>query len=257
MIFFLYSYIFIIGLVLGSFFNVVGLRVPNNESIVRPRSACPNCHQTLTPLQLIPVVSYLLQRGKCRTCQLRISPIYPSIELTSGLLFVAASFVVGWRLELFIAWTFISLLMIIFVSDIKYMIIPDKVLAIFAVLLLVERLSLSPLTPWWDSFLGAAVGIILLMTIIVVSKGGMGGGDMKLFGVIGIVLGWKLVLVAFFLSTVIGTLVATIGLLIGKVKRKQPFPFGPSIVCGSLLTYFYGEKIIGWYLGFFTNGFYL
>ncbi|WP_456278110.1 prepilin peptidase [Bacillus sp. AK128] len=245
---FLYTYIFIIGLVLGSFYNVVGLRVPLNQSIVKPRSACPNCQQTLTPLQLIPVLSFLIQRGKCRSCGLRISPLYPVMELATGLLFVLAPILLGWQLELFVAWTFLSLLIIVFVSDIKYMIIPDKVLLVFAVLLLIQRLALSPLQPWWDSLLGAAVGILLLMTIILASKGGMGGGDMKLFGVIGIVLGWKLVLLAFFMSTLIGTLIASIGLAIGKVKRKQPFPFGPSIVIGTIITYFYGEFLIEWYL---------
>ncbi|KAA0549237.1 prepilin peptidase [Bacillus sp. BGMRC 2118] len=252
---FLYTYIFIVGLVLGSFYNVVGLRVPNNESIVKPRSACPRCHSTLTPLQLIPVFSYLFQGGKCRTCKTTISPLYPMMELATGVLFVAAPLIMGWSLELFVAWTFISLLVIIFVSDIKYMIIPDKVLIVFAVLLLAERLLLSPLTPWWDSLVGATVGIGMLMFIILISKGGMGGGDMKLFGVIGIVLGWKLVLLAFFLSTLIGTLLAMIGLVIGKVKRGQPFPFGPSIVIGSLITYFYGEHMISWYINFIVNGF--
>ncbi|WP_246940865.1 prepilin peptidase [Bacillus pinisoli] len=252
---FLYTYIFIIGLVLGSFYNVVGLRVPLNQSIVTPRSACPKCHQTLTPLQLIPVISYLAQRGACRSCGVKISPLYPVMELTTGILFVLAPLLLGWSVELFIAWAFISLLMIVFVSDIKYMIIPDKVLLVFAVILLLARTILSPLTPWWDSLLGGAVGILLLMIIILASKGGMGGGDMKLFGVIGLVLGWKLVLVAFFLSTLIGTFIASIGLALGKVKRKEPFPFGPSIVLGALITYFFGETLITWYITFIVNGF--
>ena len=124
----LYGILFIYGLVLGSFFNVVGLRVPLKKSIATPRSACPTCGHQLTPLELIPVLSYIFQKGRCRGCQSRISPIYPFFELLTGILFAAAPYFVGWSAELFVALTLISLFMIIIVSDIHYMIIPDKML---------------------------------------------------------------------------------------------------------------------------------
>src|SRR5690606_12689991 len=142
------------GLFLGSFYNLVGLRVPVKKSIVAPRSACPNCNHQLTALELIPVLSYIIQGGKCRQCKARISPLYPIMELATGLLFVSAPFVIGWNVELIVAWTLISLFVIIFVSDITYMLIPDKILLVFAGIFLVERLFI-PLTPWWDSLLGA------------------------------------------------------------------------------------------------------
>ncbi|MFE8696886.1 prepilin peptidase [Cytobacillus sp. FJAT-53684] len=238
---------FIYGIVLGSFFNVVGLRVPMKESIVKPRSHCPKCNHTLGPLELIPVISFLIQGGKCRCCKAPVSPLYAIVELMTGLLFMAAPLIIGWSFELIIAWTLISLMIIIFVSDYKYMLIPDKILLVFAIIFIGERIFL-PLSPWWDSVAGAAVGFTLLLFIAVISKGGMGGGDIKLFAVIGIVLGVKLVLLSFFFATLFGALFGIIGMLLGKVKKGKPMAFGPYIGLGTLVAYFYGERILEWYL---------
>lgn len=242
-------YLFFLGLVLGSFFNVVGLRIPAGESIVRPRSSCPTCKHQLTAIELIPVFSYIFQGGKCRNCKTSISPIYASIELATAILFTISPMLVGWSKELIIAWTLISLLVIIFVSDITYMIIPDKVLLFFAPLFLIERIFV-PLNPWWDMIAGSIVGFLLLYLIAIVSKGGMGGGDIKLYAVIGIALGWKLVLLSFFLATIIGTIIGLVGMVFGKVKKGKPMPFGPSIVIGTLIAYFFGQDFIGWYIEF-------
>ncbi|MEN8701174.1 prepilin peptidase [Bacillus infantis] len=238
---------FLYGLLLGSFYNVVGLRIPLKQSIVKPRSHCPYCQHTLRPYELIPVVSYLLQGGKCRRCKAPVSFLYPAVELATGLLFVLAPLLMGWTLELIIAWTLISLMVIVFVSDIKYMIIPDKVLLVFAVIFLLERIFL-PLSPWWDSLLGAAAGFFLLLFIAVISKGGMGGGDIKLFAVIGLALGTKLVLLTFFFATIFGAVFGLAGMLIGKVEKGKPIPFGPYIALGSLTAYFFGQRILDWYL---------
>ncbi|RFB17687.1 prepilin peptidase [Bacillus sp. HNG] len=244
---YLYLYILVLGLVLGSFFNVVGLRIPVGESIVRPRSACPTCKHQLTAIELIPVFSYLIQGGKCRNCKKRISPIYASIELATAILFTISPMLVGWSKELIIAWTLISLLVIVFVSDLTYMIIPDKVLLFFAPVFLIERIFV-PLDPWWDMVVGSFVGFLLLYLIAIVSKGGMGGGDIKLYAVLGIALGWKLVLLSFFLATLIGTILGLIGIVIGKVKKGKPMPFGPSIVIGTLIAYFFGHELIALYI---------
>lgn len=243
-------YLSFLGLLLGSFFNVVGLRIPNNQSIVKPRSACPNCKHQLTSLELIPVFSFLFQKGKCKNCGMKISPIYPFTELVTAILFTISPFLVGWSKELVIALTLISMFMIIFVSDIHYMIIPDKVLLFFAGLFLIERIFI-PLSPWWDSPLGAGIGFALLFVIALLSRGGMGGGDIKLYALLGFVLGWKLVLLSFFLSTLCGTIFGLAGMAIGKVKRKKPMPFGPYILLGTLTAYFYGEELITWYLNYF------
>lgn len=244
---FQYLISFLYGLTLGSFFNVVGLRVPLKQSIVAPRSACPNCKHQLTVLELIPVLSYLIQGGKCRQCKTAISPIYPLVELLTGLLFVSAPLVFGWTTELFVAWTLISLFMIIFVSDISYMLIPDKILLVFAGLFLLER-TLVPFTPWWDSLIGAAVGFALLLFIAVVSKGGMGGGDIKLFALVGFVVGTKVMLLSFFLATIYGAIFGIFGLMFKLVKRGSPIPFGPFIAAGTLTAYYFYEEIISAYL---------
>ncbi|MDN3018510.1 prepilin peptidase [Paenibacillus sp. BSR1-1] len=238
--------LFIYGLLFGSFFNVVGLRVPLKKSIVKPRSACPTCGHQLTPLELIPVLSYMLQKGKCRGCQSRISPIYPFFELLTGILFAAAPYLVGWSGELFVALTLISMFMIIIVSDIHYMIIPDKILIWFAGIFLLERI-IMPLDPWWDSALGAVTGFLLLLTIMIVSKGGMGFGDVKLYALLGLVLGFKLVLLSFFLSTLYGAVIGGLAQLFKIVKKREPIPFGPFIAAGTLTAYFWGLDLIDLY----------
>ncbi|PLR85034.1 prepilin peptidase [Bacillus canaveralius] len=240
-------YVFTLGILLGSFFNVVGLRVPLNKSIVKPRSHCPYCGQTLSWFELIPVISYLLQGGKCRSCRAPVSPLYPFVELVTGLLFVSAPLLTGWTAELFVAWSLISLVVIVFITDIKYMIIPDKVLLVFAVIFLLERVFL-PLDPWWDSFLGAAVGFGLLLLITVVSKGGMGFGDVKLFAVLGFATGTKVVLLAFFLATLFGAVFGLIGMMAGKLEKEKPIPFGPFIGLGALTAYLFGEELLYWYI---------
>jgi leader peptidase (prepilin peptidase) / N-methyltransferase len=240
-------YVGIIGLLLGSFFNVVGLRIPKGESIIKPRSHCPSCKHTLTAWELIPVVSYVIQRGKCRGCGVKISPVYPLIELATAILFTISPFLVGWSKELVISWTLISLLIIIVVSDIHYMIIPDKVLLFFAVLFIIERIFVS-LAPWRDSLIGAIVGFWLLLLIAVVSKGGMGGGDIKLFALLGFVFGWKMILLVFFFSTFYGTIFGLIGMVLGKVHRGKPMPFGPYIALGTLTVYFFGQTIVNTYI---------
>jgi leader peptidase (prepilin peptidase) / N-methyltransferase len=241
--------VFIYGVILGSFYNVVGLRVPLNQSIVKPRSHCPNCNHTLTAIDLIPVLSYLFLRGKCRRCKASISPFYPIIEMITGILFMLAPIILGWSIELIIAWTLISLMVIVCVSDIHYMLIPDKVLIVFTFIFLVERWFI-PLSPWWDSLAGAAVGFTLLLAIAFISKGGMGGGDIKLYAVIGLALGIKLVLISFFLATFFGAVFGLLGMLVGKVKKGKPMPFGPYIALGTITAYFYGENILKWYIQF-------
>lgn len=243
----MYIFIFIYGLTFGSFYNVVGLRVPEKKSIVSPRSACPHCGHQLTWRELIPVFSYMIQRGKCRNCNAPISPIYPIVELLTGVLFAIAPVFVGWEWELLVAWTFISLLMIIIVSDIKYMLIPNRILLVFTGIFFVERILL-PLNPWWDSLAGAVVGFVILYLIGAISKGGMGGGDIKLFALIGFVVGLKKVLLSFFLSTLFGAVIGVFLLLFKIVKRGEPIPFGPFIAIGTLIAYFAGEKIIDWYI---------
>lgn len=241
---------FLYGLVFGSFFNVVGLRVPLKESIVKPPSHCPNCQYRLRASDLIPVASYLFLRGKCRSCGTQIRKIYPLMELVTGLLFALSYVAIGLEWELVIALLFVSLLVIITVSDLAYMLIPDKVLLPFALALFLLRLWV-PLDPWWDSLLGAIVGFGVLFFIALVSKGGMGGGDIKLFFVLGLALGTVQTLVTLFLAALIGTVIGFISLKRAGQGRKTPIPFGPSIALSAIIVYFYGEKMISTYMKWF------
>lgn len=245
------SFALLFGLVFGSFFNVVGLRVPKKESIVHPPSHCTSCERRLTPIDLIPVFSYLFLGGKCRTCGSKISPIYMITELVTGLLFAFAVWKIGITVELIVALLFISLLGIIVVSDIAYMLIPDKVLLFFLPLLIIGRI-VSPLEPWWDSLLGAVVGFGILFLIALISKGGMGGGDIKLFFLIGLVLGTIQTLLTLFIASVIGMIVGIIVLKVSGKGRKTPVPFGPSIAAAAIIVYFYGETIVNAYMGLFA-----
>lgn len=241
------SMFFLFGIIFGSFFNVVGLRVPKKLPFHNDRSFCPSCKQQLSWYELIPIISYLLQQGKCRNCDTHISLIYPIVEAFTGFLFAFSFMKIGFEVELVTALFFVSMLMIIFVSDITYMLIPNKILLFFLPFFILMRF-LSPLTPWYDAIIGAIVGFGLIALIIIVSQGGMGAGDMKLFGVIGIVLGWKNVLLAFFIAAFLGAFIGGILMLVNKVKKKQPIPFGPYIVIGALISYFYGEQILTFYL---------
>ncbi|OKP85780.1 prepilin peptidase [Paenibacillus helianthi] len=241
------SYIMLLGLVLGSFFNVVGLRVPVGESLVHPPSRCPKCNTRLGARDLIPVFSYLLSGGKCRHCGAKVSPVYPLGEAATGLLFLWMYLELGLTLQGIAGLLLASLSVIITVADLKYMLIPNKVLLFFLPLFLV-------LVPWmgdgvlWDHLLGALSGggILLLMALF----GGMGMGDVKLFALLGWVVGWQGVILAFLIACALGAAVGGCLQLVGVIGKKQHVPFGPFLVTGTLLAVVYGSDIIGAYLSF-------
>lgn len=238
--------LFILGSAFGSFYNVVGVRLPENRSIVHPPSHCDACKTRLKPLDLLPILSFLLARGKCKYCGVKYGSFHFFIELFTGLLFAFAFIQLGWSTELIVSLLLISMLAIITVSDICYTIIQNKILLVFGTALFIGRL-ISPLDPWWDMFAGAIFGFGLFFLLAVFSKGGMGGGDIKLYFVIGLTLGFKLTFVSIFLSSVIGLFVAVI------LKRGfgKTIPFGPSIAVGTLIAYFYGHDLFNWYMNLF------
>ncbi|MBA2940050.1 prepilin peptidase [Paenibacillus sp. CGMCC 1.16610] len=241
-------YIFIIGLVLGSFFNVVALRVPAKQSVINPPSACPKCGTKLTSRDLIPVISYLFSRGKCRHCQTRVSVLYPIGELATGLLFLWVYVHVGITGESLVALTLVSLLVIITVSDLSYMLIPNKILIVFFPIFIVLRFIFPGDQAWWSYVLGAVIGGGIIVLIAVLSRGGMGMGDAKLLVVCGAVLGLPHIMVAFVLACMIGSLIGGLLLLLKITKRKQPIPFGPSLALGIMISYGYGSDMIKAYL---------
>ncbi|MFD2639238.1 prepilin peptidase [Piscibacillus salipiscarius] len=243
----IYLYITVLALILGSFYNVVGLRVPLRESIIRPPSHCPSCEKRLKAYELIPVISFVIQKGRCRHCQTRISPLYPFFELVTAVLFVLAFERIGFQMELIVAWVFVSLLVIITITDLHYQLIPNRILLFFLAVLVPLRLII-PTEPWYDAFLGAVIGFGLLFFIALLSKGGMGGGDIKLFGVIGLVLGLEGTMLTLFFASILGAIIGIILMFSGKIKRGVPFAFGPFIAAGAILAYFYHDLLIDWYI---------
>lgn len=232
----IYSYIFIIGMCLGSFFMVVGFRVPRKETILG-RSHCESCQKTLTASQLIPIVSYFYLRGKCKYCASKIGRMAPVFEALTGFLFVAAAVLLQLKRETIVGWTLLSLLLIISVTDILYRVIPNKILLPFFILGMVERLFIPQNDYWWYPLVGFIVGFFPLFILGELSKDGMGGGDIKLFAVLGIFLGPIQVLISLFISAVIA-LITYIFLYIYKGEKQKYIPFGPFIAIGSMLVYF-------------------
>ncbi|WAA08877.1 prepilin peptidase [Fervidibacillus albus] len=241
---------FLFGLLFGSFFNVVGIRVPKKESIVFPGSHCTNCQHPLRWYENIPVLSYVFLRGRCRVCRVKISPIYPMMELMTGLLFAFSYIQIGWNDELILTLLFVSLLVIITVSDLYYMVIPNRILLVFFLLFIIYRL-INPMEPFWDAYLGAFIGFGILYVLAVISRGGMGGGDIKLFFTIGIVLGTKATIMTLFLASFLGAIVGILIILVKGYKKRTPIPFGPFIAAGALLSYFYTDSIMLWYVDHF------
>ena len=241
---------FIYGLVFGSFFNVVGLRVPKGESVVAPPSHCPNCGRRLTAADLVPFFSFVWLKGQCRECGSAIHWTYPVMELLTGVAFGLSYLRFGFSGELIIALLFMSLLVIITVSDLAYMLIPDKILLLFGIPLLLLRL-VFPLEPGWDSAVAAVVlpGVLLLTAIV--SKGGMGGGDIKLYVVIGLVLGTVHSFVSLFIAALVGAIMGFLHLRRQGKGRRTPIPFGPWIALGAAVAYLYGGRIVGSYVNLF------
>jgi len=245
--FFILLYIAILGLFIGSFLNVVGLRIPQGESIISPPSHCFSCRHRLGMLDLIPVFSYLFLKGRCRYCGAAVSPLYAFGELGTALLFVLLYSHFGLTWELVIGLVYISVLIAITISDLQYKVIPNKVIypsmAIFALF----RLWHHPL-PLVDYLIGFLLGGGLFYLIALLSRGGMGGGDIKLMAMIGIVSGWKLTLLTIMIASFIGTMIGGWLIALGKIKRKEPIPFGPFIALAAAVAYLWGEQIIAWYL---------
>lgn len=228
---------FIIGSFLGSFFNVVGWRLPKGESIVSPPSHCPKCNHRLKFWELIPILSFFLQRGRCTSCKQKISWFYPVFEFCCGLLFALAFLTYGWSWELLIALTFISMLIIVMVSDYNFMIIPDEVLIFFGALLCVEILFISGYQSLLISLGNGciAMGIIFAFKLFgdfLFKKESMGGGDIKLLFVFGLVLGWEMSVCSILLGSIIGL---PLSLIILYKKKEHIIPFGPFLSIGALI----------------------
>ena len=239
----------ILGLIIGSFLNVVIYRLPNNKSIVSPPSSCGSCGHRLGALDLVPVLSYIFLKGKCRHCGERISIRYPLVELLTGGLFA----LLFWRFGLSFDFVRFAVLSCILVSaafiDIDHRIIPDK-LNLFGIVTGLVFIFLPDSLTIKNALLGLVVGGGLLLLVAVISRGAMGGGDIKLFAVIGLFLGLEKTIVALFLTFLLGG-IAGIILIATKIKsRKDYIPFGPFIGIGAFIAIMWYNQLIIYYLKF-------
>ncbi|GFR36705.1 type 4 prepilin-like proteins leader peptide-processing enzyme [Insulibacter thermoxylanivorax] len=246
--------LFFLGLLFGSFFNVVGIRLPAGQSVVSPPSSCPSCGRRLSAKDLIPVVSWLFQRGRCRTCGEPISPLYLLGELATGIGYAALPHLIQDLPELLFAYVFISVMIIITISDLRYQIIPNKIIYPMIVLTLIYRILYHPL-PMWEYLSGFAIGGGMLLLVSVIGRwmgkpNAMGGGDVKLMAWIGLAGGLQMILLCIFLSSLIGFLVGVI-LLWSRKLASTAIPFGPFIAIGACVSLMLHETIFTWYLGLF------
>jgi leader peptidase (prepilin peptidase)/N-methyltransferase len=243
--------LFVAGTLFGSFFNVVGIRLPLGQSFVSPRSSCGSCCTKLGPVDLIPVLGWFIRRGRCHYCGAAISPVYLLGELAGGLLFAAMPLVLDRPEKLWIAYPLISVLLILTVSDLKYMLLPNKIIYPAVVLFALLRLAVHPL-PLWDYALGFAIGggvlLAVSMAAVLWNKPAMGFGDIRLMALIGLVMGIKLVLLCIFLSALLGSVTGLALIASGKLSRQSPIPYGPFIAAGGLLSFIYGDTFITWYV---------
>ena len=237
--------VFCFGLAIGSFANVCIYRLPLKESVVFPGSHCLGCSAAIRPQDNIPLISYLVLRGKCRDCAKWISPVYPAIELVTALLLLAGFFKFGLTFD-FLGYAVVApTLVIITAIDIEHQIIPDVITLPGIVLGLVVG---SNTIGYADSILGFFLGSGLFYMLAVFSNGGMGGGDIKYIAAAGALLGWQKVLLVIFIGAFLGSIVGLFQIALQKKSRKSLIPFGPFLAAGTLITLFYGNPLIRLYL---------
>ena len=264
MICLIYSLIvFVAGLAVGSFLNVVIFRLENGEKIVNDRSRCLRCKHTLVWYDLVPVLSFIFLKGKCRYCGKKISWQYPLVEIGTGILFVMAlnfqfsifnfQFLTAALYSLLIT----SSLIVIFVYDLKHYIIPDKVIYPAIIVALGFNLFSNfynlQFTIYNSLFLNnifaAFIASLFFLSIVVITKGkGMGGGDIKLAFLMGLILGWPVIIFSVFFAFISGSVVGVYLIIAGKKKMKSMIPFGPFLIFGTFIGMFWGKEIVEWYL---------
>lgn len=241
--------VFLLGSIVGSFLNVCIYRLPAGRSVISPPSQCLSCGARLGFADLVPVFSFVYLRGRCRHCGSGFSGQYPLVETGAGLFFVLAwlNFGVTWATPA--AWVLISVLLVAAVVDIRHRIIPDRLILAGLVL----GLPLVALQSWtallWGAagFLGAG---LLMLSIAVISRGGMGGGDIKLAALMGLFLGPAGVALALFLSFLVGGAAGGFLLVTRRKGRKDPVPFGPYLALGGVTALLCGDRLINWYMAF-------
>ncbi|MBE6066183.1 MAG: prepilin peptidase [Clostridium lundense] len=244
-----YLIIFIFGTIIGSFLNVCIYRIPKNQSIAYPPSHCTNCKNNLKPYDLIPILSYILLKGRCRYCREKISVRYPIIEFLTGILYVLVYVRYDLTLDAIKYIIMVSILIVIGMIDLDTTNVYFKTtLTGFIVAVTFLAIHAYMGLPVINYIYGGIIGGGTLVLIILITKGGMGWGDAEIFFVCGLFLGLKLTLLMLFLSFVIGSVIGLALIALKRKTRKDYVPFGPFIVLASIITILWGQNIITWYL---------
>lgn len=248
--------LFIMGSVLGSFFNVLIYRVPRGLSIVRPASSCPACGTRIHPRDNVPVLGYVVLGGRCRSCGERISPRYLVVELLAGIVpaLLYARYGLGLEFSVYVALSYV--LLIVSFVDLDHKIIPDKITLPGLAIGLVAA-PLLGLTTFASSLIGAAVGggalyLVAILGALAFRKESMGGGDIKLAAMLGAFLGWQAVVILLFLAFLVGAVAGIVTVSSKDGRWDSAIPFGPFIALGSLVTILWGDSLITWYLSMWT-----
>lgn len=257
-----YVFIFLLGLAIGSFLNVCIYRIPLGQSIANPPSHCFNCGTRLATLDLIPVFSYLFLRGRCRYCGKKFSARYMFIELLTAGIFTMLFYKYSVTLEFLAAAFLMSILIAVFFIDLDHRIIPNGLVIaglIGGILVFVYNFvypfEIYGDRHWYNPLIGAAVGSGTLLLVALIgylfykTDDAMGMGDVKIFAPIGILLGWRLTIIALLLAIFIAGISSLVLIIIRKKNRKSTIPFGPFIVTGTFIALMWGYGIISWYTG--------
>ncbi len=239
-------YIFIIGTIMGSFFNVVAHRLSNNESIIKPGSHCESCHHLLKWYELIPIISFLIQGGRCRQCHTKLSWWYPLIEIITGLFYLFSYLYFGLSPDFFISLVISSVLIITCITDFNYLIILDEPLVIGSILIIIITLITSGLV---DTLIAILSGLLLFFFMLLVKilgdkafkRESLGGGDIKLSFFIGLSLGYKLAFVNLVLASLLTLPIAFYYLV--KYKDRE-VPFGPFLIISNFIIFVLASPIL-------------
>ena len=242
------------GLAVGSFLNVCIYRLPENQSMVSPRSYCPACRRTLRWFENVPVLGYLILRGRCRTCGTRISLVYPAVEVVTPALFLLQYWQLGWQPLLVVRLVFCCAMVALFVLDLRHRILPNVVTLPGVVVGLGASVFVDP--GWLDALIGAAVGGGALLGVAelyyrVRGEEGLGMGDVKMLAMIGAFLGWQLMLVTLLLASTLGSVIGIGMLALGLGDSKYALPLGSFLAIGAVVATVIGEPVVGWYVSLY------
>lgn len=243
-------FVVILGLCVGSFLNVCIYRIPRNESIVFPASHCTNCGHTIKKYDLLPIISYIVLKGRCRNCKSKISPIYPLIEVLNTIIYIGLYFKFGFSFSFFKFAVLTSALIVIGVIDFFTSYVYLKTVVFTGVL------GLSCFIYQWiytgnlpiDLLYAAVLGFFIIYIIVKLTKG-MGEGDIEIISLCGLFLGVRYLLLEVFLAFILGALVGSILIILKLKNKKEVISFTPYIALSVLITIFYGNDLINWYLG--------